>query len=95
MNTRNLFRFLALIALFVMLSGHRALACAACYSDNTGSKMGNAANWGVIAMAIIMFGMLGAIGGFAYYLSWRAKHPLPDYNDLLTEDETDPLPDAS
>jgi hypothetical protein len=85
----------SLVSLLVLLSGPRALACAACYSNNTGSKMGDAANWGVIAMAIIMFCMLGAIGGFAWYLSWRAKHPLPDYDELLREDNPPPLPDAS
>jgi hypothetical protein len=84
-----------LMSFLVLLSGPRALACAACYSNNTGSKMGDAATWGVIAMAIIMFGMLGAIGGFAWYLSWRAKHPLPDYDELLREESAPPLPDAS
>jgi hypothetical protein len=74
-----------------------ARACAACYNVNAGSKMGNAANWGIIAMAIIMFIMLGAIVAAGFYLNWRAKHPLPDYSELLAEDddETQPLPDAS
>ena len=89
-----LVRFLSLVPLFVLLSGARAMACSACYGNNTGSKMGDAANWGVIAMAVIMFCMLGAIGGFFYYLSWRAKHPLPDYDELLSEDKVEPLPDA-
>jgi hypothetical protein len=88
-------RLAPLITLLILSSGSRALACAACYSNNTGSKMGNAANWGVIAMAIIMFCMLGAISGFFYYLAWRAKHPLPDYEELLREDDERPLPDAS
>jgi len=39
--------------------------------------------------------MLGAIGGFFYYLAWRAKNPLPDYDELLREDPEHPLPDAS
>ncbi len=74
-----------------------ARACAACYNANAGSKMGNAANWGIIAMAIIMFVMLGALVAAGFYLNWRAKHPLPDYSELLAEDDdgTHPLPDAS
>jgi hypothetical protein len=88
-------RFLSLFSFFLLAAAHHAVACAACYSDNTGSKMGNAANWGVIAMAIIMFGMLAAISGFFYYLAWRAKNPLPDYEELLSEGDEHPLPDAS
>ena len=95
MKTRLLTRLGLLLFFVIVLPGHRALGCAACYNSNTGSKMGDAANWGVIAMAIIMFAMLGAISGFFYYLSWRAKHPLPDYEELLSEDEGTPLPDAS
>jgi hypothetical protein len=63
------------------------LACAACYGDTTGSKMGEAATWGIIAMTIIMFAMLGAVGAFIWHLAYRAKHPLPDYNELLNENE--------
>jgi len=72
-----------------------AQACAACYNVNAGSKMGNAANWGVIAMAILMFIMLGVIVAAGFYLNWRAKNPLPDYDELLSEDDSaEPLPDA-
>lgn len=92
---KNSLRFVSLLLLFILASAHRAAACAACYSDNTGSKMGEAASWGIIAMAVIMFGMLGVIGGFFYYLNWRAKNPLPDYEELLREDDEQPLPDAS
>ena len=84
--------------LFVALTGLRAQACAACYNANAGSRMGNAANWGVMAMAVIMLLMLGAITAAGFYLNWRAKHPLPDYNELLAEDgetATDALPEAS
>jgi hypothetical protein len=77
-----------------------AQACAACYNVNAGSKMGHAANVGVIAMAVIMFLMLGAIFAAGCYFNWRAKNPLPDYSELLTEEEEpmfppDALPDAS
>ena len=84
-----------------LLAGFAALpasACAACYNANAGSKMGQAANVGVIAMAVIMVVMLGAIFAAGCYFNWRAKHPLPDYSELLAEDETvppDALPDAS
>jgi hypothetical protein len=84
--------------LLTAVAGLPVRACAACYNVNAGSKMGNAANWGVIAMAIIMFIMLGVIAAAGFYLNWRAKNPLPDYSELLTEDEDDgtqPLPDAS
>jgi uncharacterized membrane protein YbhN (UPF0104 family) len=67
-------------------------ACAACYGDTTGSKMGNAASWGIIAMVIIMFAMLGAVAGFGFYLAYRAKHPLPDYDELLGEGDGQPEP---
>lgn len=70
----------------ILLSSH-FLACAACYGDTTDSKMGNAATWGIIAMTIIMFAMLGAVGAFIRHLAYRAKHPLPDYNELLHENE--------
>ena len=90
---KTFLRFLTLVIAFSMSFAHHATACAACYSSNTGSKMGNAANWGIIAMVVIMFAMLGAIGGFMYYLNYRAKNPLPDYEELLREDE--PLTDPS
>ena len=87
---------LGLIAPFATLP---AAACAACYNANAGSKMGNAANWGIIAMTIIMFIMLGALFAAGCYFNWRAKNPLPDYSELLAEDEEtlppDALPDAS
>jgi len=79
------FRSLALSGLFLIGSSHRLLACAACYGDTTGSKMGEAATWGIIAMTIIMFVMLGAVGGFIWYLAYRAKHPLPDYTELMAD----------
>jgi len=84
---------LVLAALFLGAANSSALACAACYGDTTGSKMGNAASWGIIAMVIIMFGMLSAVGAFIWYLAWRAKNPLPDYNELLREDQN-PQPKA-
>jgi hypothetical protein len=76
-----------LTGLLVLLSNGSARACAACYGDTTGSKMGNAATWGIFAMVIIMFVMLGAVAGFGFYLAYRAKHPLPDYSELLNETE--------
>ncbi len=82
----------ALVAGILLLSNRSALACAACYNSNTGSKMGNAANWGIIAMVIIMFFMLSAVVAFGFYLAWRAKNPLPDYSELLEETEIQPKP---
>jgi|ERR1700683_5506327 len=89
------FRGLALaflVAVFVLLSNSSALACAACYGDTTGSKMGNAAAVGIFAMVVIMFGMLGAVAAFGWHLAYRAKHPLPDYDELLSETEAPPKP---
>jgi hypothetical protein len=77
---------LLLVALFSAAANSSALACAACYGDTTGSRMGNAADVGIIAMVVIMFGMLSAVGAFIWHLAYRAKHPLPDYNELLSED---------
>jgi len=79
--------FALLLGLMALISSGSAQACAACYGDTTGSKMGIAASWGIFAMVIIMFVMLGTIAGFGYYLAWRAKHPLPDYQELLSEDQ--------
>jgi hypothetical protein len=90
--------FSALLAsgLLATTLGLPARACAACFNDNAGSRMGNAANWGIIAMGIIMFAMLGVLVAAGFYLNWRAKNPLPDYDELLREDEAIlPLPDAS
>jgi hypothetical protein len=83
--------------LLTVLADLPARACDSCFKDNTGSKMGNAANWGIIAMVIIMFGMLGTLVAAGFYFNWRAKNPLPDYSELLEEDGegTQPLPDAS
>jgi hypothetical protein len=85
-----------LAGLLVAISNSSAWACAACYGDTTGSKMGNAADVGIIAMVFIMFGMLAAVGAFMWHLAYRAKHPLPDYNELLREDEgqAQPQPEA-
>jgi hypothetical protein len=87
------------LGLLSPLAALPAAACAACYNANAGSKMGNAANWGIIAMTIIMFIMLGALFAAGCYFNWRAKNPLPDYSELLNEDEEtappDALPDAS
>ena len=57
-----------------------------------GSKMGNAATVGIFAMVVIMFAMLGAIAAFGFHLAYRAKHPLPDYEELLNDDEIQPNP---
>ena len=81
-----------LTALFVFLSDRGAQACAACYGDTTGSRMGNAASVGIFAMVVIMFAMLSAIAAFGWHLAYRAKHPLPDYQELLNEDEGQPKP---
>jgi hypothetical protein len=83
---------LVLVSLLTLNSGGSALACAACYGDTTGDKMGTAATWGIVVMTILMFIMLGAIAAFGYYLAWRAKHPLPDYEELLGRDEGRPQP---
>ena len=95
MKTRSFLRMSAVAAaLFAAAAGH-ASACAACYGDTTGDKMGNAAQVGIFAMVVIMFLMLGAVGAFMWYLAWRAKNPLPDYEELLREDDAEnpgPLP---
>jgi len=85
----------ALTLLFVLASNSSAWACAACYGDTSGSKMGNAAAVGIFAMVIIMFFMLSAVAGFGFYLNYRAKHPLPDFQDLLNEDPANPNPESS
>ena len=91
-------RGVALIAsttFFIIVSNTGALACAACYGDTSGSKMGNAATVGIFAMVVIMFFMLGAVAAFGWHLAYRAKHPLPDYQELLDESEVQPQPGTS
>jgi predicted branched-subunit amino acid permease len=77
-----------LTLLFVAATNHSAWACAACWGDTSGSKMSKAAAVGIGAMVVIMFIMLGSIAAFGWHLAWRAKHPLPDYDELLADDTT-------
>ena len=96
---KNLFsRAVAPVSLTIFLllvSNTGALACAACYGDTSGSRMGNAATVGIFAMVVIMFLMLGAVAAFGFHLAYRAKHPLPDYEELLKEGEGLPKPGTS
>ena len=39
--------------------------------------------------------MLGAVGAFIRHLAYRAKHPLPDYDELLRKDEKPRRPEAT
>jgi hypothetical protein len=84
----------ALTVILALLSCNNAVACAACYGDTSSSKMGNAAA-GIFAMVIIMFGMLGAVAAFGWRLAYLAKHPLPDYEELLKEDDAQIEPEPS
>jgi len=84
-----------LTVLFLMVTNTSAVACAACYGDTSGSKMGNAATAGIFAMVVIMFLMLGAVAAFGWHLAYRAKHPLPDYDELLQDDQIEPNPGAA
>jgi hypothetical protein len=86
---------IALAALFLLGSGGAALACPFCGGDTTGSQMGQAAGWGIFAMVVIIFAMLGALVAGGFYLNYRARHPLPDYQELLDENETRPEPGSS
>lgn len=90
---KTFLRLLFSAGFLAALAGSRAMACEACYRDNMGSKMGQAAGVGVAAMVVIMFCMLGTIVAAGFYLNYRAKHPFPDYEELLSDEE--PLPDAS
>ncbi|MCE0522299.1 MAG: hypothetical protein LV480_05245 [Methylacidiphilales bacterium] len=92
MRTAFLRAVAALTLLLVPASNTSALACAACYGDTSGSKMGNAAEVGIFAMVVIMFFMLGAVAAFGFHLAYRAKHPLPDYQELMQEGEGQPDP---
>jgi len=86
---------IALTGLLVFVSNTSAMACPASYGDTSGSKMSNAAAVGIFAMVVIMFIMLGAVAAFGWHLAYRAKHPLPDYEDLLPGDEGQPKPETS
>lgn len=83
-------RIALLTLVLAVLSSHSALACAVCFGDTTGSKIGNAATWGIGIMVVIVFAMLGTLAGFGFYLAHRAKHPGPNYDELLTEEPGEP-----
>ncbi len=78
----------AFVALFLLAANTSAVACAACWNPAGNEKMNNAAAVGIFAMVVIMFVMLGAVAAFGWHLAWRAKHPLPDYDELLADDAT-------
>ena len=82
----------ALTGLLILASGSNALACAACYGDTSGSKMGNAAAVGIAAMVVIMFVMLGAVIAFGWRLAYLEKHPRPDYSELLSDENGSSTP---
>ncbi len=86
---------LALVSFLILNSSAPVRACAACYGDTSGSQQGIAATWGIFAMVIIMFVMLGAVAAFGFYLRYRAMHPLPDYDELLSETNAQPKPGTS
>jgi hypothetical protein len=72
--------------LFLAATSHGAWACAACYDAAGNPKMTHAAAIGIAAMVVLMFAMLGSVAAFGWHLAWRARHPLPDYDELLAED---------
>lgn len=88
-------RSIALLTpLLVAAGNHSAWACAACWQGGSGNdKMSHAAAVGIGAMVVIMLVMLGSIIAFGWHLAWRAKHPLPDYNELLGEDNAADAPE--
>jgi hypothetical protein len=88
MKSRTFLRVAPVATALFAAATSLASACPMCYGDTTGDKMGNAAQVGIIVMVVIMFIMLGAVGAFMYYLAWRTKNPLPDYDELLREDES-------
>jgi hypothetical protein len=91
MKTSRVIAFLTLV--FLAAANHTVRACAACYGDTSGSKMSHAAAVGIGAMVVLMFFMLGAIFAAGWHLVWRAKHPLPDYDELLADDPASSHPD--
>jgi hypothetical protein len=84
----KLSRLIALLTLFILGAANSASACSACWGDTSGSKSSHAAAIGIGAMVALMLIVLGAIAGFGWHLVQRAKHPLPDYDELLSEDHT-------
>lgn len=86
---------IALTGLLILVSNTSALACAACYNPAGSEKMTHAAAVGIFAMVAIMFVMLSAVAAFGWHLAYRAKHPLPDYDELLHEGQAQPQPGTS
>ena len=85
----------ALTLFFVLAANHSAMACAACWNPAGADKMNHAATVGIFAMVVIMFFMLGAVAAFGWHLAYRARHPLPDDQDLMKEDHVQPNPGTS
>jgi hypothetical protein len=84
-------RAIALLTLlFLTAASPGAWACVACYDPAGSAKMNHAAAIGIAAMVVFMFVMLGTLFAAGWHLVWRAKHPLPDYDELLAEDPTTP-----
>jgi hypothetical protein len=84
-------RVSAFLTLLLLAAADRGVwACAACWGDTSGSKSSHAAAIGIGAMVVLIFVMLGSIAAFGWHLAWRAKHPLPDYNELLDDNSTTP-----
>jgi hypothetical protein len=79
-----------LMPVFLAATSHSAWACSACWGATSDNKMNNAAAVGIGVMVALMFVMLGSLFAFGWHLVWRAKHPLPDYDELLSEENTDP-----
>jgi hypothetical protein len=84
------FRAIALLVpLFLAAASRGAWACSACWGQTSDDKMNHAAAVGIGAMVVLMFVMLGALFAIGRHFAWRAKHPLPDYDELLSEDDSD------
>jgi uncharacterized membrane protein len=93
---KKTFSFASLFTvLLLVISNTPAMACAACWNPAGSDKMTHAATVGIFAMLVIMLAMLGTIIGVGFHLAWRAKNPLPDYQELLGDDGAQPSPGAS
>ena len=87
-------RLFAAVTMLVLAHGS-ALACAACENPAGSARMNNAATIGIFAMVAIMFVMLGALIGCGFYFNYRAKHPMPDYSELINDGPAQPQPGTS
>lgn len=77
MTTRHTHRFgslLIMLALVAVAPG--AIACTACFGQQTDSPMASGMNWGIVSLLVVILGVLAAIATGFFLLIRRSGSPL-------------------